>query len=118
MKSRAHRARTRRRVKYAIYITAVITTIILVFYLNFRRERNLLRVQVRRALIQEILDADTRFKNIKIGIDRARQVSMVTGSVASDEDFKELNRKFSKTPPFPGTYNWQIEVEVGEFRNH
>ncbi|MEI8341068.1 MAG: hypothetical protein WCH43_05960 [Verrucomicrobiota bacterium] len=112
MKSRGPRARTLRRVKYIIYVTAALLAAALMFYLNLKRERKLLLVQQRRLLVQEQFDSDPRFKGISTGIDRGMQVSTITGSVATPDDYRELTKKLSKIPPFPGTFNWRIDVEI------
>jgi hypothetical protein len=117
MTSRGSHARNKRRAKYAIYAVGAIAVAALMFYINFRREGHLQRVQERFALVQEQFEANPKFRNITTGIDRRMLVSTASGTVASKEDLKELNQMLSKTPPFPGTYNWRIEVEIRVGRN-
>ena len=112
MTSRGSHGRNKRRAKYVIYTVGAIAMAALMFYINFRRESNLQRVQERFALVQEQFEANPKFRNITTGIDKRMLVSTATGSVASKQDLKELNQMLSKTPPFPGTYNWRIEVEI------
>jgi len=114
MKSRGLQSRTRtlRRIKYVVYITVALLVAAFMIYMNFKREQKLQLIQVRRLLVQEQFESDPRFKNITTGIDRSMFVSTVNGTVASDEDFKELNKLISNIRPFPGTYNWRIEVEI------
>jgi len=112
MKSKGSHATVRRRIKHAIYIATAIVVAALTFYLNLRRENTLLRIEEGRALVQETFDADSRFRNITTGIDKERMLSVITGSVANQEDLRELNRKISALPPFYGTYAWEIDVEI------
>ena len=117
MKFMGLQSKTVRRLKYAVYIFTAISIAAVMFYMNFKRERTLRTIQERRLLIQEQFDADPRFRGITIGIDRAMQVSTVTGVVATADDAKELKKTVTKMRPFSGTYNWYFDVDVKETRH-
>ena len=112
MKLRHVHAGTKQRITQAIYITATVVVTGMMFYLNYRHERNLNETRRRVALLQEQINNDPRVNKVALHIDREAEVSIVSGTVSSPADLKALTDKLFSTPPLPGTHQWKTDVEV------
>jgi hypothetical protein len=112
MKRRPLSSSTLRRIKYVMLIFIAVSVAALMIYLNMRHVNRLLIMQERMALMQEQIEQDPRFKRVAAGADSATSFSVLTGSVDTDEDLKDLQKIIFKKPPLPGTYGWRVDVEV------
>jgi len=108
------RTQTKRRIRYAIYITAMVVAAALVVYLNYRHEEKLVQLQKRVVQIQERLDEDARFRQITLRVDKEMSTSTLSGSVATQQDLNALVSLISKTAPLPGTRIWKYEVDIAK----
>ena len=112
MKRRHMRSSTLQTVKHATLIFIAVSVVGLMIYLNMRHVNRLLLMQERKALMQEQIEQDPRFKKVAAGVDSAASVSVLSGSVESEEDLRDLQKIIFKKPPLPGTFGWRVDVEV------
>jgi len=112
MKSSRSRAQIKQRVLQVVYITFTLAVVGMMFYLNYRHDNNIKQNQRRIAFFQEQIGTDSRFKNIRLQIDTEMAVSILSGSVASKEDFKALTVMISTMPAFAGTRGWKYDIEI------